>query len=157
MRFQETIEFQGSLAQVRDLLADTSFREEVARKAGASQASATMSAHEDGHTITIDSRQPTSQWPSIVAKFLGDNVAIRQEERWNSAAGELSVTIPGQPVNVVGTLGLVERDGHTVQTVDADVSVKVPFVGGKIEGLVVDVLGHVLTLQARVGNERLQG
>ena len=157
MRFHKEIELHGGLDEVRELLLDPGFREQVAREAGAVEVAVQVTRDGDTAHAVIDTEQPTTGMPSLATRFLGGRLAIHQEEDWSSpTGGSLEVTIPGQPGRITGTVALTERDGLTVQTVDADVSVRIPLVGGKVEKLIGSVLGHVLKLQAQVGNERLR-
>ena len=150
MRFEKSFELPGGVEDVRRVLDDPEFREEVAREAGATQVDVTVESHDDGSVMAVvDTRQPTTGMPSLATKFLGSELAIHQEEEWHSPAGAtLVVTIPGQPGKVTGTVSLTESGGVTVQRVEADVKVSIPFVGGKIETLIGSVLGHVLKIQA---------
>jgi hypothetical protein len=67
----------------------------------------------------------------------------------------MRVTIPGKPGRVTGTVRLREDGAETVQTVDAEVKVSIPLVGGKVEKIICSALGHVLTVQQRVGADWL--
>lgn len=159
MRFHKAVEFPGSLEQVRELLDDPDFRDDVARAAGAGDVDVTVEEYDDGSVVvTTDSSQSTAQMPSIASKYLGGTLQIHQEEEWASpVSGTLTVTIPGQPGNVTGTLALQERGDATVQTVDAEIKVAIPLLGGRIEKLIGQLLGNALKLQARLAAERLDG
>ena len=150
MRVTKTIELPGTLEVARAILHDPDFREQVAREAGASEVSVDVSTAADGTAVaTVDTAQPTTGMPSLATKFLGRELRIHQEERWASATdGTLVVEIPGQPGRVDGTVTLAESGGVTTQTVDAQIKVSIPLLGGKIEKLIGSVLGHVLKIQA---------
>lgn len=156
MRFTKSIELPGPIVEVREMLLDADFREEVARRAGAVEVEVTVDRDGERTVARIETRQPTTGMPAIATKFLGDQLAVRQEERWHSPdGGDLEITIPGQPGRVDGTVRLAERAGVTVQTVEADIAVRIPLIGGKVEKLIGSVVGQVLQLQAQVGAERL--
>jgi hypothetical protein len=65
------------------------------------------------------------------------------------------VTIPGKPGEMAGTATLVESGGRTTERVDLEVTVRLPLVGGKLEGLVADMLGKALDTEHRTGVEWL--
>ena len=158
MKLHESVELPGPLERVHELLLEPSFREEVARRSGAQEVTVSVDREAGASVVTVDSRQSTSGMPAMATRFLGDQLAIHQVERWTSEeSGTITVTIPGQPGQVEGTLRLAERGGVTAQTVQAEVTVKIPLVGGKVEKLIASVVGHVLALQAEVGAERLGG
>ena len=89
---------------------------------------------------------------------IGKQLTINQVEKWTSTeGGTLEVTIPGAPGHIKGTINLTEQDGITVQTVTADIKVRVPLVGKQFEKLIGQILGNILKLQGRVANETLSG
>ena len=56
-----------------------------------------------------------------------------------------------------GTALLTEDPGGTTETVNLSVKVNIPLVGGKIEGLVADMLGKALRAEHKVGVDWLAG
>ena len=59
---------------------------------------------------------------------------------------------------MIGGLVSLAADGAaTVQTVDVDIDVHMPLFGKKVEKLIGQVLGNLLKLQGRVGNDWLAG
>ena len=56
---------------------------------------------------------------------------------------------------MVGTIRLSESGGTTTETVDLDIKVGIPLVGGKIEGLVADMLLKALRTEQKVGRDYL--
>lgn len=147
----------GTFEEVRALLDDPAFREDVAREAGATEVEVTVEEYDDDSLVaTLDTVQPTDDMPTAARKFLGHELRVHQVERWTSpGAGTMEVRIPGQPGHVVGTVTLQERDGTTVETVDADITVRIPFLGGRLEAVIGRVLGHVLKIQAAAVTQRL--
>ena len=161
MKFHKEIRFEAPLAEVYAMLGDRAFREKVAAEAGAASYDVTVTPNgADGFASVVETRQSSEDLPGVARKFLGDQYTIRQEETWAEPdEGALDVTIPGTPGMVGGVIALAESaDGTaTVQTVDADIKVKIPLLGGKVEKLIGQVLGNLLKLQGRVGNDWLAG
>ena len=54
-----------------------------------------------------------------------------------------------------GSAVLAESGGRTTETVDLTVKVGIPLVGGKIEGLIADLLLKALRTEEKVGQEWL--
>ncbi|WP_203336091.1 DUF2505 domain-containing protein [Nocardioides limicola] len=156
VKFHKQIEFNGDLETVADMLANRDFREQVAQAAGASTWEISV-VDEGGQTVaTVDTKQPSTGMPAVVRKVIGDEFEISQVERWTSRdSGTLEVSIPGKPGSITGTVRLTEAGGVTTQTVDAQITVKMPLVGGKVEQMIARVLGGILKLQAREGNQWL--
>ncbi len=87
---------------------------------------------------------------------MGDEIQIVQTERWASAdRGDIAVEIPGKPGDMKGTAQLRESGGTTTETVDLTVKVGIPLVGGKLEGLIGDLLLKALRAENTVGREWL--
>ena len=79
-----------------------------------------------------------------------------QTEAWGSAErADITVTIPGKPGDMTGSAVLAESGGRTTETVDLTVKVGIPLVGGKIEGLIADLLLKALRTEEKVGHEWL--
>jgi len=156
VRFIKEIRFPGNAEVVVAMLTDKAFRERVAQEAGAASYSVVVEETGQGVKSVIDTSQPTDGLPGVAAKFLGSTFDIHQEEVWSSTtAGLLTVTIPGKPGTVNGTVSLAEHGKETVQTVHAEIKVGIPLIGGKVEAIIGSALGRVLKIQQRVGGEWL--
>jgi hypothetical protein len=159
LKFHKQIRFAAPVAEVYAMLGDPAFREKVASEAGADSYDVTITPNgPDGFASVVETQQSSAELPGVARKFLGDHYTIRQEETWAEPdEGALDVTIPGTPGMVGGVVAL-EADGDgTLQTVDADIKVGIPLIGGKVEKLIGQVLGNLLKLQERVGNDWLAG
>ena len=103
------------------------------------------------------SRRP-SGIPGFAKKFVGDEINIVQSEDWTSPEkGNIHVTIPGKPGEMSGTALLTEDPDGTTETVNLTVKVNIPLVGGKIEGLIADLLSKALRAEHRTGVTWLAG
>ena len=156
MKFLKEIRFPADRDTVFAMLADPAFREEVAREAGADTWDIDVTEVGDGIRATVDTSQSTQGLPSAAVKILGSSFDIAQEENWSSPTeGTLGVTIPGKPGSVKGTVSLREDGAETVQTVDAEIKVSIPLIGGKVEKIIGSALGSVLKTQQSVGADWL--
>lgn len=148
-RVSVTLNYPGATVDdVAAMLLTPAFRETVcAADKHALGADVTL----DGTTITIDQRQSVGNIPGFAKKFVGDELRIVQEERWQGPRADVTVTIPGKPGHITGTATLT-RDGDGVrEQVELDVEVKIPLVGGKIAALIGDQLRDVLAREQRLG------
>jgi hypothetical protein len=108
--------------------------------------------------VVVDQVQAAKGLPSFATRFVGDEINIVQKETWHgSAGGEVEVTIPGKPGQMAGTVTLRDVDGTATETVDLEVKVGIPLVGGKIEGLIGDLLLKSLKVENSVGRAYLSG
>ena len=155
-RLRHELTYDAPMADVAEMLADTSFREEVCEFQGVKRAMVSIDADDNGMEVTIDQVQAAQGIPSFARKFVGDEINIVQQEYWASPTdGEITLTIPGKPGEMSGTARLAESGGVTTETVDLTVKVNIPLVGGKIEGLIADLLLKALKAENKVGRDYL--
>ncbi len=152
-RLVHELTYDAPVADVAAMLADPAFREEVCAAQRATKYSVSIEGTQgDPMKVTVDAWQPTDRVPSFAKKLVGAETNIVQTESWTSAThGDIHVTIPGKPGQMVGTAVLEEKDGGTVETVTLDITVKIPLVAGKIEELLAKLLGSALRAENRTG------
>jgi len=152
MRFEHTLRYDAPPHAVFAMLGDAVFREQVCEAQHTTEATATVDGVDDTMTVTVDQRRPADGIPSFAKKFVGDSIHIRQHEEWSSATdAKLEVSIPGKPGHLKGTITLRPVGDGTVETVSGEIRVHIPIVGGKIEGLIGELLEHALVAEERVG------
>ena len=155
-RLTHQMTYAAPLAQVVEMLADPRFREEVCEYQRVVSADVEIDRSGDAMTVLIEQVQPAAGIPSFAKKFVGDEIRIVQREDWSAPdTAELHVTIPGKPGHMDGTITLAESGGTTVETVEVEIRVNLPLVGGKIEGLVSDLLRKALVAEEKVGGRYL--
>ncbi|HEU4337862.1 MAG TPA: DUF2505 domain-containing protein [Nocardioides sp.] len=151
-RVVKDLTYDAPLEEVAAMLTDPAFRELVLERMHVVRGSVTV---EDG-VVTLEQVQSSSGLPSFATKLVGHEIRIVQVESWRTTEhADVEVTIPGKPGEMAGTATLVESDGRTTERVDLEVTVRLPLVGGKIEGLVADMLGKALDTEHRTGVEWL--
>ena len=155
-RLRHDLTYDAAMVDVAAMLADPKFREEVCEQQHVLRAMVSVDADEDGMEVTIDQVQAANGLPSFAKKFVGDEINIVQTETWSSATeGQIRMTIPGKPGEMKGSTRLSESGGVTTHSVDLDIKVGIPLVGGKIEGLIADLLLKALKVENRVGRDYL--
>ena len=151
-KLSKKLTYDASADAVAAMLDDPAFREAVLERQRVKRGSVAI----DGDVARIEQVRSADDIPSFAQKFVGDEIVIVQTETWTSAHGaDVELAIPGKPGEAVGTLALVESGGTTTETVELDVSVKIPLVGGKIEAMIADMIGHALDVEHQVGVEWL--
>lgn len=152
MKFSHDLTYDAAPDQVLRMLADPAFRDRVCDAVHGTDRRVAIQGAGAGMTVTVDQTQPARGIPSYAAKFVGDQIRIIQHERWRTTAGaDLELEIPGKPGAFAGTIALVATGTGTTETVSGDVTVKVPFVGSRLESLVGDVFRSALEAENRVG------
>jgi hypothetical protein len=158
MRFTHELTYDASPAEVAAMLADPAFREAVCEAMHASDHTVEVQGSGAGMTVLVDQTQPARGIPSYARKFVGEDIRIVQRESWaDGSGGTLSLEIPGKPGTFEGTLVLAAEGAGTVESVDGEIKVKVPLVGGRLEGLVGDLFRAALEAEERVGRSWLAG
>jgi hypothetical protein len=88
--------------------------------------------------------------PATVRSLFSSGVTIERSERWTREGGgrylgKIEVAVPGAPGSAAGGMWLCDAaDGGSEFQVRADVTVNVPLIGGKIEGLVAEQVQNLL-------------
>lgn len=156
-RITHDLTYDAPLEAVAAMLGDKAFREEVCDAQHVLSHDVTVSSPGSGpKKVVIDQKQSAKGLPSFATKIVGDSIHIVQEEDWTtSSEADVTVVIPGKPGEMKGTARLSESGGVTTETVTLDVKVSIPLVGGKIEGLVADMLLKALKTEHRVGRDYL--
>ena len=108
--------------------------------------------------VVVDMVQAAEGIPGFAKRFVGDEIQLVQTERWSDIEnGRVDVVIPGKPGQMSGTLALRESGGTTTETVEMEIQVSIPLVGGKIESLIADLLRKALKVENAVGRQYLAG
>jgi hypothetical protein len=156
-KVNEELRYDGAtLQQVHEMLATPAFREQVCDNQHVLRHTVQVERDGQGMSVTIDQIQEARGIPGFAKKFVGDEINIVQSEDWTSPEkGNIHVTIPGKPGEMAGTAHLTEDPDGTTETVNLTVKVNIPLVGGKIEGLIADLLSKALRAEHRTGVEWL--
>ena len=80
---------------------------------------------------------------------MNGDLAIVRTETLNRTSpghygGDVDVAIPGAPASASGTMSLADDGAGSLFEVHADVTVRVPLIGGKIEEIVADQVRRLL-------------
>ncbi|GAA1944228.1 DUF2505 domain-containing protein [Nocardioides hwasunensis] len=151
-KLTKKLTYDATTEAVAAMLADPAFREEVLERQHVVRGSATV----DGDVVTVEQVRSADGVPSFARSFVGDEIAIVQQDTWTSATtADIELSIPGKPGHAQGTLALTDAGGRTTETIDLEVSIKIPLVGGKVETMITDLLARALDVEHRVGVEWL--
>ncbi|PKH37186.1 DUF2505 domain-containing protein [Nocardioides alpinus] len=151
-KLTKTLTYDAPAEAVTAMLDDPAFRQAVLERQRVLRGSVDI----DGDVARIEQVRSGADIPSFARSFVGDEIVIVQTETWTSpTAAQIELAIPGKPGEAVGTLVLVESGGTTTETVELAVTVRIPLVGGKVEGMIADMVKHALDKEHEVGVEWL--
>jgi hypothetical protein len=140
------------------MLADPAFRQSSAKAMGVISADVTITPSGEGMSVRIDQVQPTEGVPGFAKKFAGETTRAVQTEEWSSpAGGTITIETPGKPTSINGTVTLAEAGGRTTETLDVEVTVKVPLLGRKLESLMADLVAKGMDKEQAAGVAWLEG
>lgn len=158
MHFHHELAYDASPDEVYEMLADPAFRERVSAALDVVSADVAIDRRDEGFSLVNDQVQRTGELPAFARTFTGETTRAIQIEEWpDSTGGTVRIDAPGKPSSIVGTIALVPAGTGTTEVVELDVKVKVPLVGGKLEGLLVDRLHDGMDIEQKVGQAWLKG
>jgi uncharacterized protein DUF2505 len=158
MRFSHRLTYDAATDDVHRMLADPAFREKVCVAMHATDREVSVDGAGAGMTVVVDQTQPARGIPAFATRIVGEEIRIVQRETWRDASGgSLEISIPGKPGTFSGTVELAADGAGTVESVNGEVRVKVPLLGGRLEGLVGDLLRTAFRTEERVGRAWLAG
>lgn len=124
-----------------------------------------VASHALRHEVTVDGTATrtsrTLPAPDAAAKFTGPELTVVEEITWGDAAGDgsrtgqLSLTVPKQPVTMKGTVRLAPGGAGTTLTLDANLKVALPLVGKKLEQSAAPAVLAGFKTQQKVGDDWL--
>jgi hypothetical protein len=155
-RLTHDLTYEAPLTDVGEMLLDAAFREQVCDAIGCLRKEVTVGPDGGGMRVVVDMVQPATGIPGFAKKFVGDEINLVQTERWSDMeTGTVEIVIPGKPGHMTGTMSLRESGGTTTETVQVEIKVSIPLVGGKIESLIADLLRKALRAENAVGRDYL--
>ncbi|CAM2880820.1 DUF2505 domain-containing protein [Saccharomonospora xinjiangensis] len=114
---------------------------------------------EHGARYTLLQAVPSDKLPSLVRTLRSGDLTVRRTHVWNREGdrftGTVTVEVADIPGRITADVELAPSGAGSVQTTRGEVSVRVPFVGGKIESFVVDQVTRLLESEARATEQWL--
>ncbi len=158
MKFRHEITYDAPAQDVWAMLSDPAFRQKSCAAMGVVSATVSIDAAGDGMRVRIDQVQHTEGIPSFAKKFAGDTTEAIQVEEWSDPrSAAMTVTTPGKPTRITGTLSLTGDGDRTVEMFEGEVKVSVPLIGGKLEGLMADLFRKGMDKEHSAGVAWLAG
>jgi uncharacterized protein YndB with AHSA1/START domain len=157
MKISATIDYASTPQEVFAMLADEDFQ---ARKCAANGARHhTVSIRAQGErTIIVTTRDlPTDGLPQFVRSMVGDTLAVTETQDWGppdadrARSGTLTVHIADAPIDLAGTLSLAPGGEGSVETVEGDLTARIPLIGDKIEKAAAPAIQSAIRVESETG------
>lgn len=154
-------------AEVYRARVDPAFLEARLAELGGSNAALVNHAATGEDSVQFQLRHAVSadRLPTVARSVVGGDLTIDRSESWRREedghyTGEIAAEIAGAPCSITGSMwlrDLAEPDGGAISelVVSGGVKVNLPFVGGKLEDLVVDQIQKLLADEERFATEWL--
>jgi hypothetical protein len=100
---------------------------------------------------------PAEHLPSLAKSLLGGDLVIQRVESWTLAGltGTVEVTIGGVPGRLDGTFSLAPSGGGSKLTLNGQVKVSIPLMGGKLEAMIAEQVAELLDKESEFTSEWL--
>ncbi|WP_157682779.1 DUF2505 domain-containing protein [Nocardioides scoriae] len=158
MQLAHTITYaEATPAQVHAMLADPEFRRRSSRAQGVLTADVSVLPNGEGMSVRVDELQPARGVPEAARRFVGETVRLVRLEEWSDDTGGTVVDAPGKPVSVTGTVRLEAVGTGTTQTLEVEVDVRVPLLGGRLASFVGELVAASMDTEQQVGTAWLRG
>lgn len=119
------------------------------------------SAHDGTARYRLRQGLDKSDLPAVAQQVLPGDLVIERTETWQRRGtgyeGTARVEIQGTPASVEGGMRLADEGRGCTFAVDAQVRVRLPFVGGKVEEMVAGQVQKLLAAETAFLLERLGG
>ncbi|WP_073480169.1 DUF2505 domain-containing protein [Streptoalloteichus hindustanus] len=150
---ETTHRYPRPAAEVLSALVDETYLR--ARLAALGGAGAELVEHapapEGGGKVVLRQGIPGDRLPSFVRSLVSGDLVIERTERWRPAAtgasGTVEARVPGAPATIDCAVDLTDEDGGSLARVRLVAKVSVPFVGGKVEKVIVEQVGQLLAAE----------
>ncbi|MDQ3424563.1 MAG: DUF2505 domain-containing protein [Actinomycetota bacterium] len=164
MQLRSELTYDAPPDEVFAMLCDQDFRETVCAATQATSYDVTVDVVGDGVRVRVHRVMPLpSDVPDMARKLVGDSIEIVHTEEWGPAQADgsrtarLRVEVPGKPVTMPGTIVLAARGTGSHESLEGDVKVSVPFVGGKLEQEIARGILAAIEVEGSVGRAWLAG
>lgn len=160
MDLQTDLNYDAAVDEVYSMLCDEAFRKQVCEATHARSYDVSVTPTGDGADVRVSRVMPA---PDMAKKLVGDTLEIVQVERWGARSADgtrtadLSVDIPGKPASMRGRITLTPAGEGATEAVSGDIKVKVPLIGGKLEGEIARALVSAIKQEGEVGARWLSG
>jgi uncharacterized protein YndB with AHSA1/START domain len=158
MKIRHVLRYDAPPAEVYAMLVDPAFRASVCESMHVWSQDISVQPTSAGVDLRIDMEQPTDGLPGFARKIVGDRTRVIQSESWQAeAAADLEVQIPGKPGHIRGRTTLLAEGSGTVETFEGVATINIPFVGGRLEGLIERLFVAGMDNEREVGTRWLAG
>jgi hypothetical protein len=161
MEIRHELTYDAPPDDVRAMLADPAFRVKVCEAMDVSGQEVSIdpaeATPESDLRVRIDMLQRTQGLPAFARRIVGERTRVVQSEHWSGREADLRVEIPGRPGEIRGRISLSPTGAGTTESFEGRATLKVPLVGGRLEGLIHKLFIAGMDTEQAVGRRWLAG
>ncbi|MBY8863413.1 DUF2505 domain-containing protein [Nocardia sp. CA2R105] len=155
-----TQSFSASPEAVLDLLRDRDFVTACVQSVNGPQAVVLVHRVEDAElTVISESPVPAAILPGPLRNMLPSNAHGTKSETWTKTGdgyrAVIEIAVTGAPASVIAEATLTVTETGATLSIAGKAEVKIPFIGPKIEKMMVDQASERLTAEGEFINTRL--
>lgn len=157
MKFQETYDFDHGSDIILRMFTDRDFYlRKYERMGGAEPDIVDCVEDTEQFSITVRHALDASKMklPDLIKSRIGDHLMLRQTDRWQASIrhGRIDIAIEKAPATVSIDMRLADVDGQARLTLDFNVSVSIPLVGGRVEKAIAEPMTRHLRKDLQISN-----
>jgi hypothetical protein len=154
-KVRSSFEGPGSVEAVFAVLTAEDFAATKAAKLADGSRLESRDVSPDGAVTCVVTRALPDGVPSFLERFLPAEGRATQTEVWGPLTNgvreaRFTIDIPGTPARIGGTMRIEPVGTGSRYTLDGEVKVPVPLLGGKVEGVIVDIILKVAAEDAEL-------
>lgn len=161
-RIEHHADLAAPATEAHAALVDRAFLDERLRALGGKGAELTdYRAAGDSVTYTLRQGVDAAHLPSVARAVVKGDLVVERTESWRPDGGAFTGTttarVAGVPGEIQGRHRLADTAAGSRWSTSAEVKVRVPLVGGKIEKVIAEEVGKLLAAEAAFAAEWLAG
>jgi len=154
--FDMVAEYAGTVAQVHRAFCSKDYWLDRLAEGRADESTLDSFAEDGagGTDITTTQTMRAAGLPSVVTQFHFGDLSLVREEHWgpltdDRAVGTVRSRVPGAPATITGTGVLTSTAAGARLDFSANVEVRIPLVGGKLEAMLGQQLRYLIELEQK--------
>lgn len=158
VQIEAAVVFPADPGVVFEMMTDEDYVSRKAKAMGALEHDVSVTRLATGGAEITLQRTLPAVVPDFVRPLVGETIEVVQTDHWSAAAsdgqrtGTLTASIANAPVRLGGSIVLAGNGVRSaIHRVDVDVKAKVPFLGGRIEKAIGDVILMAARKEEEVG------
>ncbi|MEI6623471.1 MAG: DUF2505 domain-containing protein [Actinomycetes bacterium] len=154
-----TMSYQADVSTAYAMLTDPAYSRFKNEKTGGSNVEVSTSDNGDGITI-VAKRDLPADVPSYARSLVGKTITTTETDAWGATqpdgSRQATMTIAfSVPAKVTGTFDLVPTETGSKVTITIEAKANVPFIAGKLEGVLVEQFVRAVEAEEPIGQQWL--